>query len=152
MDHALLLSNVKYGQMRVDLRQVNWHELFLNLNASEKYLLFTDVFLEIMRNDILNKIIICNYKDAAWITPEVKTAFKRNSRVYKKRVRRGRMLGELDKVREVTNATNKFIRRAKSTDYNNLGLNLSDPNTGQKYFWTTYKRLIINKSTLIFLH
>ena len=95
-----------------------------------------------MTNDILSKIIICDYKDAAWITPEIKTAINRNSRVYKKWVRRGRALGELDKVREVRNVTSKFIRKAKASYYSNLGLKLSDPNTGQKYFWTTYKKLI----------
>ena len=38
---------------QTDLRQVNWHELFFNLNVSEQCLPFTDVFLDIMRNDIL---------------------------------------------------------------------------------------------------
>ena len=143
-------KSAKTDQIRADLRQVNWHELFFNLNVSEKCLLFTDVFLDIMTNHILNKIISCNYKDAAWITPEIKTAINRNSRVYKKwvrkgralgegggggGVRRGRALGELDKVREVRNVTSKFISKAKSSYYSNLGLKLSDPNTGQKYFW-----------------
>ena len=109
-----------------------------------------------MRNHILSKIITFNYKDAAWITPELKTAINRNSRVYKKwvrrgrrwgggGVRRGRVLGELDKVREIRNVTSKFIRKAKASYYSNLGLKLSDPNTGQKYFWTTYKKLINKK-------
>ena len=93
-----------------------------------------------MRNHILSKIITCNYNDAAWITPEIKTAISRNSRVYKKWV-----LGELGKVRDVRNVTSKFIRKSKSSDYSNLGLKLSDPNTGQKYFWTTYKKLINKK-------
>ena len=138
-------KTAKTDQIRADLRQVNWHELFFNLKVSEKCLLFTYVFLDIMRNDILSKIITCNCKDAAWITPETKTAINRNSRVYKKWVRRGRTLGELDKVRDVRNVTSKFIRKAKSSYYNNLGLKLSDPNTGQKHFWTTYKKLINKK-------
>ena len=98
-------KSAKTDQIRADPRQVNWHELFFILNGSEKCLLFTDVFLDIMRNDILSKIITCNYKDAAWITPEIKTVINWNSRVYKKWVRRGRALGELDKVREVRNVT-----------------------------------------------
>ena len=60
-------------------------------------------------------------------------------------MRRGRALGELDKVREVRNVRSKFIRKAKASYYSNLGLKLSDPNTGQKYFWTTYKKLINKK-------
>ena len=100
------MGTAQTDQIRADLGQVNWHELFLNLNVSEKCLFSADVFLDIMRNHILNKIITRNYKDASWITPEVKTVIKRNSRVYKKWVRRGRVLGELDKVREVRNPTN----------------------------------------------
>ena len=58
---------------------------------------------------------------------------------------RGRALGELDKVCDVRDVTSKFIRKAKSSYYSNLGLKLSDPNTGQKYFWTTYTKLINKK-------
>ena len=83
-------KSAETDQIRADPRQVNWHELFLNLNVSEKCLLPTDVFLGITRNHILSKIITCNYKDDAWITPEIKTATDRNTRVYKKWVRRGR--------------------------------------------------------------
>ena len=101
---------------------MNWHGWFLNLNVSEKCFLFIDVFLDTMSYRILRKIITCNYKDAAWITPEIKTGIKRNSRVYKKWVRSGRMSGDLDKVRDVRNVTNKLIRKAKSTNYSNLGL------------------------------
>ena len=54
-------------------------------------------------------------------------------------------LGELDKVRDVRNVTSKFIRKDKSSYKSNLSLKLSDPNTGQKYFWTTYKKLINKK-------
>ena len=30
--------------MRADLRSVNWHDLFLNLNVSGKGLVITDIF------------------------------------------------------------------------------------------------------------
>ena len=70
--------------MRADLQTVNWQDLFLNLNASEKALVFTDVFMDIMAKRISNKIITSNDKDAQWITPEAETAIKRNSRFYRK--------------------------------------------------------------------
>ena len=66
------------------------HELCLNLNVSEKGLVFTHIFLDTVAKHISNKIITCNDKDAPWITPEVKTAIKRNSRVYRRWVNRGR--------------------------------------------------------------
>ena len=66
-----------------------------------------------MANHISSKIITCNGKDAAWINPEVKTAIRRNSGVYKKCVNRGRNPCDHDKVREIRNATNKLIKEAK---------------------------------------
>ena len=45
-----------------------------------KRLVFSDVFLDIMSKHISHKIITCNDKDAPRITPQVKTAIKRNSR------------------------------------------------------------------------
>ena len=76
-----------------DLLAINWHDLFLNLNASEKCLLFTNLFLDIMLTKrISNKIITCNEKDAPWITPRLKTSIRRNSRVYRTWESRGIMI------------------------------------------------------------
>ena len=50
-------------------------------------LVFTDTLLEILSRHISNKIITCNDKDAPWITPNVKSAIRRNSRVYRKWVK-----------------------------------------------------------------
>ena len=83
-----------------------------------------------MANHISSKIITCNEKYAAWITPEVKTASKRNSRVYRKWVNRGRNPCDHDKVREIRNATKKLIKEAKLAYYINLGSKLSEPNRG----------------------
>ena len=133
--------------MRDDLQTVNWQDLFFNLNANEKGLVFTDVFMDIMAQRISNRIITCNDKDARWITSEAKTAIKRNSRVYWKCVNRGRNPQDQHKVREARNSANKFIKEAKLKYYANLGAKLSDPNIGQKHFWTAYKKLANKKSS-----
>ena len=44
--------------------------------VSEKALVFTDVFMDIMAKRISNKIITCNDKDARWITPRAPLAKK----------------------------------------------------------------------------
>ena len=131
--------------IRADLLKLNWCDLFLHLNVHEKGLVFTDTFMNIVDKQISNKMITCNDKDAPWITPKVKTAIKRNSRVYSKWIKRGRKTNDLDNVREVRNSTNKFIKEAKLAYYTNLGIKLSDPETGQKHFWTAYKRIANKK-------
>ena len=66
------------------LKNTNWHDLFYNLNVNEMSLVFSDRLMEIFSKQICNKIISCNDRDAPWITPTLKTAIKRNVRVYRK--------------------------------------------------------------------
>ena len=53
-------------------------------------LVFSDRLIEIFSRHIPNKVITCNNRDAKWITPKLKTAIKRNTRIYRKWVKRGR--------------------------------------------------------------
>ena len=94
---------------------------------------------------IPNKTSTCNDSDAPWITPVVKTAIKRNSRVYRKWVNRGKNTRGHDKVSEVRNLTNKLIKEAKLAYYNNLKNNISEPKLGHKHFWTAYKKIANKK-------
>ena len=138
-------KTAKTNSIRKDLSNINWLTLFLNLNVNEMSLVFADTFLSILSQHISNKIITCNDKDAPWITPKVKSAIRRNSRVYRKWVKRGEKLNDHDKVREVQNSTNSLIRQAKQTYYVKLSNILSNPQTGQKNFWSAFKRVTIKK-------
>ena len=108
---------------------------------------FTDILLDIFSIRISNKIIIFDDKDAAWITPRVKSAIRRNTRVYRKWVKRGRNLNDHNKVPKVQNSTNKLIMEAKLSYYAKLGNKLSDPLTGHHNFWSAFKRMTSNTQT-----
>ena len=138
-------KTAKIYRIRADLLNVNWRELFFNLNVSEMVLLFTDVFFDTISRHISYKVVTFNNKDAPWITPRLKTAIKRNSRVYRKWVNRGRNPLDHDHVRKVQNDTNKLIKKAKLEYFSHLGSKLSDPKTGQKQFWTSYKKIANKK-------
>ena len=107
--------------------------MFINLNVSEKSLLFTDVFLDIISKNISSKIITCNKKYTPWITPIVKTAIKKNATVYKKWVGRGRNPLDHDQVSEVQNNTYKLIKEVELAYYANSPTTLSDPKIGHKH-------------------
>ena len=107
--------------------------------------IFSENFLRVMSQNIPNKIITCYDKDAPWITSDVKTAIKRNSRVHRKWVLRGRMQEEKDAVRVVQYETNRLTKKAKNDYFVNLGVKLSTCNSGSKSFWTAFKRLVNNK-------
>ena len=138
-------KTAKTDLIRADMANVNWQDLFYNLNVNEKSLIFTDIFLSIVAKHISNKIITINEKDAPWVTSEVKTAIRRNSRVYRKWLKRGRNPLDLGNVREVQNKTSKLIREAKYSYFNKLGEKLSNPNVGQKHFWAAFKKLVNKK-------
>ena len=78
-------------------------------------LVFTTTLLEILSRHISDKIIICNDKDAPWITHKIKSAIRHNSKVYLKWIKRGKNHNDHDMVREVLHSTNKLIREAKQT-------------------------------------
>ena len=68
-----------------------------------------------MSTNISNKTITCNDKDAPWITTSLKTAIKRNSRVYRKWIQCGRNPTEHQNVRDAQKSTDKLIKHAKQT-------------------------------------
>ncbi len=140
-------ANANFELIRKNLSEMDWKSLFFRLNVDEMALVFTDTVLDIFSKNIPNKTVTCHDKDAAWITPQVKTAIKRNSRVYSKWNKRGRKPEERAKVIEIQNQTNKLITQAKNSYYEKLGKLISDPSTGQKHFWSAFKRLSNKKKT-----
>ena len=113
-------------------------------------LVFTDTVLDVFSKYIPNKLVTCHDKDAAWITPQVKTAIKRNSRTYSKWNKRGRKPDERAKVIEVQNQTSKMITEAKNNYFKKLGNSLSDSSTGEKHFWNAFKNFQTREKLLSF--
>ena len=109
-------KSAEVDSIRNEISGTDWNSLFFNLNVSEMSIVFTDLFVGLISKYVPNKIITCNDKDAPWITPKLKTAIRRNARVYRKWVKRGRKEQEHDNVREVQNITNKLIKQAKKSD------------------------------------
>ena len=138
-------KSAKVENIRNEISGTDWNSLFFNLNVNEMTIVFTDIFVGLISKYVPNKIITCNDKDAPWITPKLKTAIRRNTRVYRKWVKRGRKEQEHDNAREVQNNTNKLIKQAKQTYYTKLGDKLSDHKTGPKNFWTAFKKIVNKK-------
>ena len=129
-------TNAKIDCIKKSLSEMDWNQLFFRLNVDQMALVFTDSVLDIFSKNIPNKIVTCHDRDAPWITPQVKTAIKRNNRVYSKWNKRGRKPEDRPKVVEVQKETNELIREAKNSYHEKLGNLLSDSSTGQKHFWS----------------
>ena len=87
--------------------------IFNNKNVDEMTTCFSERLMIVMSENIPNKIVTCSDKDAPWINNEVKSAIRRNSRVYRKWVLRGRNSCTKDNVRKVQNDTYRLIKKAK---------------------------------------
>ena len=113
-------KTAKIDLIRNDLLNTDWKSLFSGLNTDGMSLVFTGTLLSVFSRYISNKISTCSDKDASWITPVVKSAIRRNSRVYRKWVTRGRKPIDHNKVCEAQNSRNKIIREAKRLDISKI--------------------------------
>ena len=127
------------------IRNVDWNLCFLNKSVDEMVDIFNKVLLVIIKSLIPNKVVTINDRDAPWVTPEMKTAIRRNTKTYKNWVKKGRNPDTRDIVKSSQIAINKLISRAKTSYLNDLSNKLIDKKNGQKVFWSAYKRLLNNK-------
>ena len=118
--------------LRRDIRTIQWHELFAGKSVDAMTETFTTTFLELISRHIPSKIITVDARDAPWVTPDVKTAIKRNKRVFSKWCSRGRNSDERIRVLETQKETRHIIQNAKATYIGNLSKKLCDPRSGQK--------------------
>ena len=114
-------------------------------NVDDMVSILTDKLLSIMSDNIPNKVITVNDKDAPWVTPEVKRAIKRNRRVFDRWKGRGRPIGGRALVQQVQIETNNIIETAKESYTKDLGKKLCNPKSGSNVFWSAFKRLLNNK-------
>ena len=134
-----------FRNLRGDLSKIKWNELFANRTVDEMTECFTTTFLYLVGKHVPSKIITVNDKDAPWVTPEVKTAIKRNKRVFNKWNTLGRNTEERANVLKIQKDTKHFIQDAKQIYVEKLSRKLCDPRSGQKEFWNAFKRLVKNK-------
>ena len=113
-------------------------------------IVFTDVFVGLIGKYVPNKIITCNGKDAPWITSKLKTAIRRNARVYRKWVKRGSKEQEHDNVRQVQNKSKQSIKQAIQAYYTRLGISFSIPKPAQKTCERPSKMLLIKRNIQIY--
>ena len=132
-------------KIQTDISAVNWNSLFQDKRVDDCIRLFNRAILAIFSCSIPNKTCTFNDKDAPWVTPEVKSAIRRNHRIYKKWKERGKHpTGKLH-VQESQLATNDIIAKAKSTYIDRLSRKLTDPSSSPNIFWSSMRRLLNNK-------
>ena len=116
--------------IELSFQLIDWNILFQNLSADDTATKFTKTLTDIMAKYIPHKTVLVNDKDAPWITPEIKTAIKRNQRVYRKWKNRGRNPEGRDNVKSIQCLTSQLIREAKGKYIKDLTKKLCDARRG----------------------
>ena len=133
------------NMIRSTFSSIGWIGIFNDLSPDQMVEIFNTIFFKIMNNFIPNKQITIRESDAPWITSEVKSALRKNKRVFKKWVDRGRSQEGRALVSQTQRETNKIINDTKTKYASELGDNICNPKTGPKCFWTAFKKLLNNK-------
>ena len=76
-------KNTDIKKIRQSLLSVNWDRNIRNKNPNNHVNFLTNCIINSFRNFCPNKIITCQYKDAPWITFEIKQKLKEKTKIYK---------------------------------------------------------------------
>ena len=123
-------GNASQQKIRDSINSVDWEIQFNGLDTDQMTEFFTNKMLSIMSVNIPNKVVKCCDKDPPWMTLELKTAIKREHRVFRKSLKRGKRQKDWDVVKSVQNDTPKMVANAKKKFLTNLGHKLTDPRQG----------------------
>ena len=136
--------------IKSQMSNIQWEHLFANTSLDETVGIFTNTFLNIMNSNIPNKIVTFDDRDAPWVTPTLKNLLRKDRNIYSDWNRNGRIPIRYASVKQHQEKTKKAIIEAKSRFLENLSNKICNPSTGQKTFWSAYKRLS-NKKKIQFL-
>ena len=118
--------------------------MFLNQSPDTCVDLFAFTFMSIIESNIPNKTITVDDRDSPWITPQLKNLIKKQENIFRVE-KRWEKATDWKRVKDHQQRTQEAISEAKSTYLENLGKKLCDPTSGQKTFWTAYRRLANKK-------
>ena len=120
-----------YGKSQFDLinkaiENFDWNKLFSGQDIHNQVNLFNTTILNIFRNFIPNKVILCADKEPAWVNEEVRLLVKQKKLFRIQRKNSDFDIGILNKLSEdLTNA----IRNSKLAYYRRIASKLNDPNS-----------------------
>ena len=131
--------------LKRDLLAVNWPLAFENLDVNQMVDKLTSTLLDLAKTHIPFKITTISDKNAPWFNNRIRYAIQKNKRLVKQWKANGKTPTDTIRKNRSQRDLHKLITEAKSNYIEDLGKKISDPNTGGKIFWSSYKRLINNK-------
>ena len=124
-----------YGKAQVNLinkaiKNFNWNELFSGQNIHNQIKLFNTTILNIFRNFIPSKVILCDYKESPWLNDEIRLLIKQKKLIY----RTQRKYNDFD-----------IGIMSKLAYYRRIAFKLNDPSMAPKTYWSILKSFVNGK-------
>ena len=105
-------------------------------NPNNQVNFLTNCIINNFPNFCPSKIITCRYKDAPWITSEIKQKYKEKTKIYKKYVKNKHNSEYKQLLDDKILETGNFIKITKERYYSEFGRELIDPSVGPKMYWS----------------
>ena len=125
-----------------------WQETFEEVpHPDEQVKVLNEVLLNICSNFIPNKLKKIKAHQVHWITPSIKSFFRKKNRAFKSFVKKGQPEDMLQGIQNMIAQGSKLVEDAKHKYFTNVGRILSDPSTGTKKHWCLINK-ILNKAKI----
>lgn len=121
-----------YAEIRRELEEVNWNELFRNKEVEEMYQILVNILCDLIDKYVPK--IVCNLarKKHKWMTSEVRNKIKEKEKAWK-RLRARKTTRRAEEYKRIRNATTCMIRQAKKAFVKKL---CKDIKVNPKHFWS----------------
>ena len=124
-----------------EIHTLDWESKLANCPPDDSVKIFSENILQIMENHIPNKVIKVDEADAPWITQPLKNLIKKGNTIHRNSVSNPNNPLAKEKDKRFRIKTGKAISEAKAEYIDTLSKKICDPSSGQKTFWSAYKRL-----------
>ena len=114
----------------------DWGNLFKDKNIHEQVHFFDKTILNIFRNYIPNKTILCNNKDPSWFNTEIRKILSMKNKIFEQYIANGKYQTDYEQLQLISNSLAETIRSSKEKFYCKLSTKLANPSTSSKTYWS----------------
>ena len=133
-------KNADVASIRRSLLSINWERCIQNRKE-----FLTSSIINIFSAFCPNRVVTCRYKDATWMTSEIKQKLKEKKKIYNKYVKNKYDLGYKQLLHEKMIETSNLVANAKENYYQNEGKKITQYFLGPKMYWSILNSFLGNK-------
>ena len=148
-----LYKNADYNKFNELVANYDWETNFLNFgdNINEMTNHFTQVYIEMAKESIPNKVINIRPTDKPWFNSEIRRQIRIRDRLHKK-LRSCSSVRNLNAFKHQRNKVNNMLIHAKEQFYLNANGLLEEKFSNPKSFWSLVKKVFVIAAHQLYPH